>query len=201
MLEHVERFTAVVVTIVDVDWADVLRAQSTGVGNDLAAHSYLNYIRESLQANKPYDQFVRELVTSEGDCMDTGAVGYYVRDRGMVLRLAQVPGIVGIKEATGNIERACQLIKHAPAGFSIYSGDDGTAVALMPALRGERADALEQLARDPLGHHAVGRGVGHAVAFEHPRQQARHHRHAPRHQRQRVRPLHPHGRPGHGPGP
>jgi hypothetical protein len=66
-------------------WADILRAQSTGIGNDLAAHSYLNYIRESLQANKPYDQFVRELVTSQGDCMDTGAVGYYVRDRGMVL--------------------------------------------------------------------------------------------------------------------
>jgi 4-hydroxy-tetrahydrodipicolinate synthase len=48
-----------------------------------------------------------------------------------VLRLAQVPGIVGIKEATGNIERAAWLIKHAPQGFSIYSGDDGTAVALM----------------------------------------------------------------------
>jgi 4-hydroxy-tetrahydrodipicolinate synthase len=42
-----------------------------------------------------------------------------------------VPGIVGIKEATGNIERAAQLIKNAPQGFSIYSGDDGTAVALM----------------------------------------------------------------------
>jgi 4-hydroxy-tetrahydrodipicolinate synthase len=48
-----------------------------------------------------------------------------------VLRLAQVPGIVGIKEATGDIERACELIRSAPAGFSIYSGDDGTAVALM----------------------------------------------------------------------
>jgi len=47
------------------------------------------------------------------------------------LRLAQLPGIVGIKEASGNIERACQLIKHAPKGFAIYSGDDGTAVALM----------------------------------------------------------------------
>jgi 4-hydroxy-tetrahydrodipicolinate synthase len=47
------------------------------------------------------------------------------------LRLASVPGIVGVKEATGNIERAAQLIKQAPAGFSIYSGDDGTAVALM----------------------------------------------------------------------
>jgi len=48
-----------------------------------------------------------------------------------VLRLAQVPGIVGIKEATGNIERAQWLIKDAPAGFAIYSGDDPTAVALM----------------------------------------------------------------------
>jgi 4-hydroxy-tetrahydrodipicolinate synthase len=48
-----------------------------------------------------------------------------------VLRLAQIPGIVGIKEATGNIERAQWLIKEAPKGFSIYSGDDPTAVALM----------------------------------------------------------------------
>ncbi len=48
-----------------------------------------------------------------------------------VLRLAQLDGIVGIKEATGNIERAQWLIREAPAGFAIYSGDDGTAVALM----------------------------------------------------------------------
>jgi len=48
-----------------------------------------------------------------------------------VLRLAQVPGIVGIKEATGNIERAQWLIREAPKAFSIYSGDDPTAVALM----------------------------------------------------------------------
>jgi 4-hydroxy-tetrahydrodipicolinate synthase len=48
-----------------------------------------------------------------------------------VLRLAQVPGIVGIKEATGNIERAQWLIRDVPKGFSIYSGDDPTAVALM----------------------------------------------------------------------
>src|SRR4051812_10341230 len=48
-----------------------------------------------------------------------------------VLRLAKVPGIVGIKEATGNIERAQWLIRDVPRGFSVYSGDDGTAVALM----------------------------------------------------------------------
>ena len=48
-----------------------------------------------------------------------------------VLRLAEVPGIVGIKEATGNIERAQWLIRDVPKGFSVYSGDDPTAVALM----------------------------------------------------------------------
>lgn len=48
-----------------------------------------------------------------------------------VLRLAEVPGIVGIKEATGNIDRAQWLIKQAPENFAIYSGDDPTAVALM----------------------------------------------------------------------
>lgn len=47
------------------------------------------------------------------------------------LRLAQIPGIVGIKDASGNIERAQWLIREAPEGFAIYSGDDPTAVALM----------------------------------------------------------------------
>jgi 4-hydroxy-tetrahydrodipicolinate synthase len=48
-----------------------------------------------------------------------------------VLRLAQVPGIFGIKEATGSIERAGWLIRECPKAFSVYSGDDSTAVALM----------------------------------------------------------------------
>ena len=48
-----------------------------------------------------------------------------------VLRLTQVPGIVGIKEATGNLERAQWLIRDVPEGFAVYSGDDATAVALI----------------------------------------------------------------------
>ncbi len=43
------------------------------------------------------------------------------------LRLAQIPNIVGIKDATGNMDRVCELIARAPQGFSIYSGDDPTA--------------------------------------------------------------------------
>ncbi len=48
-----------------------------------------------------------------------------------VLRLSQVPGIIGIKEATGNIERAQWLIRDLPKSFAVFSGDDPTAVALM----------------------------------------------------------------------
>lgn len=48
-----------------------------------------------------------------------------------ILRLAQVPGIVGIKDATGNIERGADLLKRAPAAFDVFSGDDATAIALM----------------------------------------------------------------------
>jgi 4-hydroxy-tetrahydrodipicolinate synthase len=47
------------------------------------------------------------------------------------LRLAQVPGIVGIKDATGNLERGTELIKRAPPGFAIYSGDDATGLLLV----------------------------------------------------------------------
>jgi len=46
-----------------------------------------------------------------------------------ILRLAQVPGIVGVKDATGNLDRACDLIARAPKEFGLYTGDDMTAVA------------------------------------------------------------------------
>ena len=47
------------------------------------------------------------------------------------VRLAQISNIVGIKDATGNIERAQWLIRELPDDFCVYSGDDATAVALM----------------------------------------------------------------------
>jgi 4-hydroxy-tetrahydrodipicolinate synthase len=48
-----------------------------------------------------------------------------------ILRLTQVPGIVGVKDATGNIARGSDLIRLAPKSFAVYSGDDATAMALM----------------------------------------------------------------------
>jgi 4-hydroxy-tetrahydrodipicolinate synthase len=48
-----------------------------------------------------------------------------------LLRLAQIPNIVGVKDATANLERGTDLVRRAPERFAIYSGDDGTALALM----------------------------------------------------------------------
>lgn len=48
-----------------------------------------------------------------------------------VLRLAQIPNIVGIKDATGSIERACDLVERAPEGFALYTGDDMTTLAFI----------------------------------------------------------------------
>lgn len=88
--------------------------------------------------NKPSQEGIYRHFKAIAEAVDIPVVLYNVPGRTVAdmqpetaLRLAQVPGIVGIKEATGNIERACTLIKHAPPGFSIYSGDDPTAVALM----------------------------------------------------------------------
>ncbi|QDL53912.1 4-hydroxy-tetrahydrodipicolinate synthase [Rhodoferax aquaticus] len=88
--------------------------------------------------NKPTQEGQYQHFKAIAEAVDLPVVLYNVPGRSVadmahetVLRLAQVPGIVGIKEATGNIERAQWLIKEAPKGFSIYSGDDPTAVALM----------------------------------------------------------------------
>ncbi|MBK7006286.1 MAG: 4-hydroxy-tetrahydrodipicolinate synthase [Burkholderiales bacterium] len=88
--------------------------------------------------NKPTQEGQYQHFKAIAEAVDLPVILYNVPGRSVadmahdtVLRLAQVPGIVGIKEATGNIERAQWLIKEAPKGFAIYSGDDPTAVALM----------------------------------------------------------------------
>jgi 4-hydroxy-tetrahydrodipicolinate synthase len=48
-----------------------------------------------------------------------------------VLRLAQIPNIIGIKDATGGIERGSDLLQRAPKDFAVYSGDDASTLALM----------------------------------------------------------------------
>ena len=88
--------------------------------------------------NKPSQEGIYQHFKAIAEAVDLPMILYNVPGRTVAdmsvettLRLAQLPNIVGIKDASGDIERACWLIKHAPAGFSIYSGDDPTALALM----------------------------------------------------------------------
>jgi 4-hydroxy-tetrahydrodipicolinate synthase len=88
--------------------------------------------------NKPSQEGIYQHFKAIAEAVDIPTVLYNVPGRTVAdmqvetaLRLARVPGIIGIKEATGQIDRAAWLIKQAPQGFSIYSGDDGTAIALM----------------------------------------------------------------------
>ena len=88
--------------------------------------------------NKPSQEGIYQHFKAIAEAVDIPMVLYNVPSRTVAdmsvettMRLAQVPGVVGIKDASNSVERACWLIKRAPAGFSVYSGDDGTAVALM----------------------------------------------------------------------
>ncbi|MEM0897122.1 MAG: DUF1549 domain-containing protein, partial [Verrucomicrobiota bacterium] len=67
-------------------WADILRVTRTIPGQDPNnALRYANWVKDALAKNMPYDQFVRELVTADGLIDENGAVGFYLRDRGMPL--------------------------------------------------------------------------------------------------------------------
>ena len=88
--------------------------------------------------NKPSQEGIYRHFKAIAEAVDIPVVLYNVPGRTVAdmqpettLRCAGLPGVIGVKEASGNIERAQWLIKQAPKGFAIYSGDDGTAIALM----------------------------------------------------------------------
>ncbi len=88
--------------------------------------------------NKPPQEGMYRHFRAIAEAVDLPLILYNVPGRTVadlsndtVARLAQVPGIVGIKDATGNIERGSQLLSMVPESFAVYSGDDLTAIALM----------------------------------------------------------------------
>jgi 4-hydroxy-tetrahydrodipicolinate synthase len=88
--------------------------------------------------NKPTQEGLYRHFRKIAETVDLPMVLYNVPGRTVadlgndtVLRLAQVPGIIGIKDATANIERGTDLIRRLPRNFAIYSGDDATALALI----------------------------------------------------------------------
>jgi 4-hydroxy-tetrahydrodipicolinate synthase len=88
--------------------------------------------------NRPSQEGMYQHFKAIAEAVDLPMVLYNVPSRTVadmlpetVVRLAGIRNIVGIKEASGNIERAASLVRSLPKGFSLYSGDDGTAIALM----------------------------------------------------------------------
>ncbi|QGZ54479.1 4-hydroxy-tetrahydrodipicolinate synthase [Paraburkholderia acidiphila] len=115
---------------------------STAEAIELTKHAKEVGAQASLQVvpyyNKPTQEGMYRHFAKIAEDVDLPVILYNVPGRTVadmanetILRLAEVPGIIAVKEATGNIDRAAHLIKHAPAGFKIFSGDDPTAIALM----------------------------------------------------------------------
>lgn len=88
--------------------------------------------------NKPTQEGLYRHFKAIAEAVDIPVILYNVPGRTVAdlavettLRLAQIPNVVGVKDATGSIDRGCELISRAPEGFSVYSGDDPTACSLI----------------------------------------------------------------------
>jgi 4-hydroxy-tetrahydrodipicolinate synthase len=88
--------------------------------------------------NKPTQEGLYQHYKKIAEAVDLPLILYNVPGRTVAdlsndtaLRLAEVPGIVGIKDATGNMERAADLVRRAPQDFLLYTGDDASAMPFM----------------------------------------------------------------------
>jgi 4-hydroxy-tetrahydrodipicolinate synthase len=88
--------------------------------------------------NKPPQEGLYQHYRKVAEAVDIPQILYNVPGRtacdisnDTVLRLSELPNIVGIKDATGNMERGSDLIARAPKNFSVYSGDDASGMSLM----------------------------------------------------------------------
>jgi 4-hydroxy-tetrahydrodipicolinate synthase len=88
--------------------------------------------------NKPTQEGLYRHFKAIAEAVDLPMIVYNVPGRTVAdlqtettLKLAQVPGIVGIKDATANLERGSELIRRKPRDFRVLSGDDATGLALM----------------------------------------------------------------------
>ncbi|MFP5381569.1 MAG: 4-hydroxy-tetrahydrodipicolinate synthase [Gammaproteobacteria bacterium] len=88
--------------------------------------------------NKPTQEGLYQHFRKIAEAVDLPLILYNVPGRTVAdlandtaLRLAEVPGVIGIKDATGNMERASDLLRRAPTDFMLYSGDDASALPFM----------------------------------------------------------------------
>jgi len=108
-----------------------LSAHAKNVGADMTLSVVPYY-------NKPTQEGLYRHFRAIAEAVDLPMLLYNVPGRTVAdmqtdttLRLAQVPNIVGIKDATADLQRGAELLRRKPADFVVYSGDDGTALGLM----------------------------------------------------------------------
>ena len=90
--------------------------------------------------NRPTQEGMFQHFSAVADAINLPIVLYNVPSRTgsdlaneTILRLSQIENIVGLKDATGDVERGAALIQSLPEGFAVYSGDDGTTCDLLEA--------------------------------------------------------------------
>lgn len=117
-------------------------ANSTREAIDLSIHAKNAGVDACLSVapyyNKPTQEGLYRHFKAIAEAVDMPHILYNVPGRTIAdihndtaLRLAQIPNVIGIKDATGDIGRGCDLLLRAPEGFLIYSGDDASALALL----------------------------------------------------------------------
>ena len=117
-------------------------ANSTAEAIALTKSAKLSGADASLQVvpyyNRPTQEGMYQHFKKIAESVDIPIILYNVPGRTVadmsnetMLRLAKIPGIIGVKEASGNIGRNLELLRLAPESFAVYSGDDATAIALM----------------------------------------------------------------------
>ena len=88
--------------------------------------------------NRPTQEGLYQHFKTVAEAVDIPMILYNVPSRTVadisndtMLKLAQIPNIIGIKDATGNIARGCDLLQRVPVDFCVYSGDDASSLALL----------------------------------------------------------------------
>jgi 4-hydroxy-tetrahydrodipicolinate synthase len=88
--------------------------------------------------NRPTQEGMYQHFKKIAEAVDLPTILYNVPGRTVadmsndtIVRLSGIPGIIGVKDATGNIGRGIDLLRLVPSSFAVYSGDDATAMALM----------------------------------------------------------------------
>ena len=142
-----EEHEQVIDTVIDAAWGKVPVIAGTGSNNTREAILLTRYARKAGASgalvitpyyNKPTQEGLYRHFRAVAESADIPIILYNVPGRtgvnmaaSTVARLAEVPTIVGVKEASGNLGQVCDIIRMTPKKFCVLSGDDGLFFPMM----------------------------------------------------------------------